>query len=59
MLHYGKNKSAKEQLQKMVAANPQDAVANYWLGQAMIASDDVAGAKVVYQKALGSGVNDP
>lgn len=59
MLQYGKTKSAKEQLQKMVTANPQDAAANYWLGQAMIAVDDVTGAKTVYQKALSNGVNDP
>ena len=59
MLNYGKNKSAKEQLQKMVTANDKDAPAIYWLGQSMIAVDDVKGAKAVYQQALTSGVNDP
>ena len=59
LLHYGKSKTAKEQLQKMITANDKDAVATYWLGQSMIAVDDVKGAKTVYQKALSSGINDP
>ncbi|MFY7965761.1 MAG: tetratricopeptide repeat protein, partial [Chitinophagaceae bacterium] len=58
-LSYGKNKTAKEQLQKLVAANDKDANAIYWLGQSMIIVDDVAGAKAVYQKALTAGVNEP
>ena len=58
-LNYGKNKTAKEQLQKIVAANDKDASAIYWLGQSMIVVDDVAGAKAVYQKALSAGVNEP
>ncbi len=58
-LDYGKNKTAKEQLQKIVAANDKDASAIYWLGQSMIVVDDVAGAKAVYQKALSAGVNEP
>lgn len=59
MLSYGKAKTAKEALNKMVAANAKDVVAIYWLGQAMIAEDDVKGAKSLYQKALQDGVNDP
>jgi Flp pilus assembly protein TadD len=58
-LNYGKNKTAKEQLQKIVATNDKDASAIYWLGQSMIVVDDVAGAKAVYQKALSAGVNEP
>jgi hypothetical protein len=42
-LNYGKNKTAKEQLQKIVATNDKDASAIYWLGQSMIVVDDVAG----------------
>lgn len=59
MLSYGKAKTAREILNKMVAANSKDAVAIYWLGQTMIAEDDVKGAKSLYQKALQDGVNDP
>ncbi len=58
LLHYGKNKSAKDQLQKMITANDKDANAIYWLGQSMIAVDDVAGAKSLYQKSLQAGVNN-
>ena len=58
LLWYGKNKSAKEMLQKMYTANSNDASTVYWLGQSMIAVDDVAGAKALYQKSLQSGVND-
>jgi Flp pilus assembly protein TadD len=57
-LNYGKNKTAKEQLQKMYAANDKDASTIYWLGQSMIAVDDVKGAKALYQKSLQAGVNE-
>ena len=59
MLNYGKAKTAREAFSKLVATNPKDAVAIYWLGQTMIAEDDVKGAKALYQKALQDGVNDP
>jgi tetratricopeptide (TPR) repeat protein len=59
MLSYGKAKTARETLNKLIAANSKDAVAIYWLGQTMIAEDDVKGAKSLYQKALQDGVNDP
>ncbi len=60
-LYYGKNKSAKDALQKVVAKNPKDGRAVYWLGQALMAygNDDLAGAKTLYQNTLNSGVNDP
>lgn len=58
-LYYEKVKSAKETLQKVVAAKPTDAYSIYWLGQAFLADGDVAGAKAVYQKALQANVNDP
>ncbi len=57
-LYYEKNKSAKETLQKIVTSNPKDAKAIYWLGQAYLANEDIAGAKALYQKALTDGVND-
>ena len=57
-INYGKNKSAKEQLQKMYATNDKDASTIYWLGQSMIVVDDVKEAKALYQKSLQAGVND-
>lgn len=59
LIQYGKAKSAKAILQKMVASNAADADANYWLGQACIVDDDIAAAKDVYQKALQAGANSP
>lgn len=58
-LNYEKNKSAKEAFQKAYDANPKDAQAIYWLGQAMLATDggdptkeQVQAAKALYQKGL-------
>ena len=58
-LNYGKNKSAKEVVQKIVSSNDKDATAIYWLGQTMIANDEVLEAKKVYQNALNNSVNEP
>src|SRR3954470_2747157 len=58
-IYYWRYKSARETLQKVVAANPKDARAIYWLGQAYLGSDSLAGAKALYQKALNDGINDP
>ncbi len=58
LLNYGKNKSAKDQLEKMVAANSNDANAVYWLGETFIAMDDVTGAKNLFQKSLQGGLNN-
>lgn len=58
-LYYGRNSSAKQTLEKVLAANPKNAEAIYWLGQAYLNADDDAGAKKVYQDALNNGVNDP
>ena len=55
----GRIATAKETLQKLVAANNKNGEAIYWLGQAYLTADDVAGAKKVYQDALNNGVNDP
>lgn len=56
-VYFERYKSAKETFQKLVAANPNDDVAIYWLGQAMILPDDVtakdiAAAKALYQSKL-------
>jgi len=56
-VYYERYTSAKETFQKLVAANPNDDVAIYWLGQAMILPDDVtskdiSAAKSLYQSKL-------
>lgn len=51
--------TAKANLEKAVAANPNDLEAVYWLGQAYIGMNDVAGAKAVYDKGLTSSANAP
>lgn len=58
-IYYERYTSAKQTLQKAVAANPKDAAANYWLGQAYIGNKQLDSAKIVYQNALTAGVNDP
>jgi len=60
-LYYGKTQSARNVFQQLVNKNPKDGRAIYWLGQSMLVrgSEDVTGAKQLYQNALNSGVNDP
>jgi tetratricopeptide (TPR) repeat protein len=64
-LYYGKNKSAEQALEKVVAGKPKDAYSIYWLGQAYLAEyrttknkDAFAKAKSIYQQALQAGVNE-
>jgi Flp pilus assembly protein TadD len=58
-LYYEKYKSAKAVFEKLLAANPNNADAAYWLGQTLIASDDnnVAAAKDLYRKTLEANSN--
>lgn len=58
-LYYGRTTSAKQTLDKLIAANPKNAEAIYWLGQTYLTMDSTAGARKVYQNALNAGVNDP
>ncbi|MCW3106405.1 MAG: hypothetical protein JWQ09_911 [Segetibacter sp.] len=58
-LYYGRTTSAKQALDKLIAANSKDANAIYWLGQTYLAMDSIGGARQVYQNALNAGVNDP
>lgn len=58
-LYAERNQSAKTTFEKMVAANPNNIEANYWLGQTYIAMGDVAGARNVYQKAAAASNNAP
>lgn len=59
-LYYERYKSAKAAFQNLVNANPANAEAAYWLGQAMIRGEikDIAGAKEVYRKALEANTNN-
>jgi len=63
LLQYERFQSARGVFQKMVDANPQQAEAVYYLGQAMILPDestakDLADVKTMYQKAL-QATNNP
>jgi tetratricopeptide (TPR) repeat protein len=59
-LYYEKFISAKNVFQQLVAANPANDEAVYWLGQTLIGPDedkDIEGAKAVYQKGLTASAN--
>lgn len=61
-LYYERYKSAKAVFEKLVAANPNNVEAVYWLGQTMIAADDtknIATAKSLYQTTLMANSNSP
>lgn len=51
--------SARSTFEKLTAANPNNLEAVYWLGQTLIAQDDVVGAKALYQKTLAANGNAP
>jgi tetratricopeptide (TPR) repeat protein len=51
--------SAKAVFEKLLASNPNNIEATYWLGQNYIAQDNVAAAKGVYEKALAANGNAP
>lgn len=58
-LYYERYKSAKDVFQKLSSANPNDEAAAYYLGQALIGLEDVAGAKALYQQKLSANPNSP
>jgi tetratricopeptide (TPR) repeat protein len=58
-LYYERFKSAKDVFQKLSTANPADETAAYYLGQAMIGLEDIAGAKALYQQKLSATPNSP
>src|SRR5258706_14700660 len=51
-LYYQRYKSAQDQFEKVLAANPNDIAAVYWLGQTFLENKNQQGAKDLYQKAL-------
>lgn len=63
-MYYERFKSAKDVFQKLLAANPNNEEAAYWLGQAYIAPNDatekdLAVAKALYQSKLTTNPNSP
>ncbi|HUR10705.1 MAG TPA: tetratricopeptide repeat protein [Flavitalea sp.] len=58
-LYYERYKSARETLEKILAANPNNIEAVYWLGQTMIEDKDSISAKNLYQRALSTNGNAP
>jgi Flp pilus assembly protein TadD len=55
--YYEKYVSAKSVFNKLIAANPNDADAAYWLGQSEIQLGDTASAQALYQKTLAANTN--
>lgn len=51
-LYYQRYKSAKDQFEKVLAANPNSLDAVYWLGQTLLRDKNQAAAKDLYQKTL-------
>lgn len=58
-LYYERYKSARENFEKVLASNPNNIEATYWLGQTMLEQKDSTAAKNLYQKALQSNGNAP
>src|SRR5450432_1591369 len=61
-LYYDRFQSAQAAFEKVLAANPNNIDAVYWLGQTMIHrrdTRDTAGAKALYQKMLATNGNAP
>src|ERR1700694_4686346 len=51
--------SAKSVFDKLIATNPNNMEATYWLGQDYIAMGNTAGARSLYEKALTANGNAP
>jgi Tfp pilus assembly protein PilF len=58
-LYYERYNSAKQTFEKILAANPNDIAAIYWLGQTLIDMKHSAAAKELYQKASASNGSAP
>jgi TolA-binding protein len=57
--YYERYASAKQTFEKIIAANPNDIEAVYWLGQTLLEQKDSVAAKDLYQKTLASNGNAP
>lgn len=58
-IYYERFKSAKDVLEKVLAANPNNEEATYWLGQAEIGLENISAAKALYQAKLSAAPNSP
>ena len=58
-LYAERNKSAKETFDKLVATNPNNLEAVYWLGQTYIEMEDLKSARDLYSKTLQANGNAP
>ncbi|HYM93819.1 MAG TPA: tetratricopeptide repeat protein [Chitinophagaceae bacterium] len=58
-LYEDREQSAKSVFEKLLAVNPNNIDATYWLGQAYISLNDTVGARQVYNKALAASANAP
>src|SRR5215467_3198410 len=58
-LYAERYKSAKETFEKLVATNPNNLEAVYWLGQTEIAMNDAKSARDLYSKTLQANGNAP
>jgi tetratricopeptide (TPR) repeat protein len=58
-LYAERYQSAKATFEKILASNPNNIEASYWLGQVYIDINDINGAKALYDKALASSNNAP
>src|SRR4051812_28755412 len=57
--YYERFKSAKGALEKVLASNPNDINAIYWLGETLLETKDTAGAKALFQKSLSTNGSAP
>ncbi len=58
-LYADRTKNAKAAFENLLAANPNNIDATYWLGQTYIAMKNIPGARDVYSKALMASANAP
>ncbi|HEY5966991.1 MAG TPA: tetratricopeptide repeat protein [Chitinophagaceae bacterium] len=58
-LYADRFKNAEQTFQKLLAANPNNADATYWLGQTYLDKDDNESARQLYDKALAANGNNP
>jgi tetratricopeptide (TPR) repeat protein len=58
-LYAERYQSAKSVFDKLVAANPNNIEANYWLGQTLIKTKDTAAAVAQFQKLIAANGNAP
>jgi Tfp pilus assembly protein PilF len=58
-LYAERNVSAKTNFERMLASNPNNIEASYWLGQTFLAVDNITAVRQHYEKSLGTSGNAP